>query len=369
MKRFSAALVLLFFAAVFAYANDGAFYARGNQLIPMVETSISCQKEILTIKRPNYQTIEVVVYYEFFNHGDAKTIDVGFEATSPVGDVNGTPINGQHPYIYDFTVNMNDKNLPYQVTVVSDSVYYRNGIVQGKKVEDVMKNIENTNVVDFNYVYHFKGNFKKGLNIICHTYSFALSSSIDMRYNFEYVLSAANRWSNQRIDDFTLIIDMGNYEDFYLNNSFFHDTDEWLMNGIGKIEAVDAEDNKMFNQAASHFFLQRGNIVFHQREYTPYGELFLYTWNKQIPETFDYQVNKQIDVAINAVTYLKLGKDEISKKILKNLPFARRGYVFNTPELKNYFERQFWYMPNPSYQADVNRLTMEEQEWLKTLEK
>ena len=73
------------------YANDGAFYASGNQLIPISETEISVQKEVLKIKKLDNKYIQVSVYYEFFNPGNAKEIIVGFEAMSPNGDVDGAP--------------------------------------------------------------------------------------------------------------------------------------------------------------------------------------------------------------------------------------------------------------------------------------
>ncbi len=53
-------------SALFATANDGVFYASGNQLIPITETDISVKKEVLTLNRVG-DHIEVTVYYEFFN--------------------------------------------------------------------------------------------------------------------------------------------------------------------------------------------------------------------------------------------------------------------------------------------------------------
>jgi|GEM_PF-6710543 len=38
-------------SAVFAYANDGAFYAEGTHLIPITDTDIRVQKEVLTLNR------------------------------------------------------------------------------------------------------------------------------------------------------------------------------------------------------------------------------------------------------------------------------------------------------------------------------
>jgi hypothetical protein len=46
-------------------ANDGAFYAAGNHLIPIQETSITVKKEVLSMKKVDDKFIEVTVYYEF----------------------------------------------------------------------------------------------------------------------------------------------------------------------------------------------------------------------------------------------------------------------------------------------------------------
>ena len=44
-------LVFCCFTALFAHANDGVFYAEGNHLIPITETDIRVQKEVLTLNR------------------------------------------------------------------------------------------------------------------------------------------------------------------------------------------------------------------------------------------------------------------------------------------------------------------------------
>ena len=120
-----------------ARANDGSFFAKGNQLIPITETSISVKKEMLTLKKIRNQFIEVTVYYEFFNPGEEKNLTVGFEAFSPGGDVNGTPKNGQHPYMRDFTVELNNKILTYNIAYVYDSTYVKNGIIKGKSLTEL----------------------------------------------------------------------------------------------------------------------------------------------------------------------------------------------------------------------------------------
>lgn len=52
------------------------------------------------------------------------------------------------------------------------------------------------------------------------------------------------------------------------------------------------------------------------------------------------------------------------RRIAKNLPFAHRGYIFNSKELQDYFESTTWYIPNPDYKADVATLNENEQNWV-----
>ena len=77
------ALLLTLLTTHHLHANDGAYYASGNHLIPISETDIAVKKEILTLKKIRNQYIEVTVYYEFFNPKAEKTITVGFEAFAP----------------------------------------------------------------------------------------------------------------------------------------------------------------------------------------------------------------------------------------------------------------------------------------------
>src|SRR5262249_28753660 len=148
------------------------------------------------------------VHYELYNPGEAKDILVGFEAASPEGDVDGHPVNGMHPYMSDFTVQMNSELLPYKVAIVSDSVYYKNGKFSEDK-KSYLKDDFEEQAPDFFYVYHFKAKFKKGLNVIKHSYILDLSTSVIDLFSLSYVLTTAKRWANRKIDDFTLEIDFG----------------------------------------------------------------------------------------------------------------------------------------------------------------
>lgn len=108
-------------ATLSTLANDGAFRVNGNQLIPMYETDISVQKEILTIRRISPTQAQITVSYEFFNPKQEKSVEVGFEAFSPSGDVDHSPDESGQPFISHFTVNLNGVTIPWKVVIVKDS--------------------------------------------------------------------------------------------------------------------------------------------------------------------------------------------------------------------------------------------------------
>lgn len=339
-------------------ANDGAFYASGNHLIPIAESQISLTKEILTLKRVNRKYIEVTVYYELFNSGDEKKLTVGFEAFSPKGDVDGAPNKGQHPYMRDFTVELNQNILRYNVAYVEDSSYYKNGKVKSLDLNTFDGETEG-NYVDFYYVYHFDASFKKGLNIIKHTYNYDLSGGIEYDYNFEYVLTTAKRWANNQIDDFTLIIDCGPFESFAITKGFFKNANEWLIHGIGKVQDFKGVPNTLNGADALKFHMQKGTLFFQKKNFKIDGDLFLYSENYFNLASFDY-----IPFSIAQTRNIEEPKNDFQRKILRNLPFARRGYVFQNQELSNFFNKMDWYIPNPNYVADVAFLTEEEKKWI-----
>ncbi|SFS48682.1 YARHG domain-containing protein [Sphingobacterium wenxiniae] len=347
------------------FANDGAFFARGNQLIPINETEISVQKEILRITKIDNRYIEVSVYYEFFNPAEEKEIIVGFEAMSPSGDVDGAPINGQHPYMHDFTVRMNDLPLDYKVALISDSLYNHNGNIKTIDWEH-FDGHKAGNYVDFFYVYHFNTKFKKGKNTINHTYRFDVSGGIAYNYYFEYVLTAANRWANRQIDDFTLEIDMGHFEEFYLNKSFFNNINDWKIQGKGKICEIAGSPDSPINTDAMHCYVQHGKIVFTKKKFRPKGELFLQSFSPYMGVSEIDGVDFYLPFSIYLQEQAFYGDNTTpeAKKILRNLPFARRGYVFQDPQLHHFYSDFGWYIPNPKYVAVVKDLTVEEQQWL-----
>ena len=46
-----------------------------------------------------------------------------------------------------------------------------------------------------------------------------------------------------------------------------------------------------------------------------------------------------------------------------HIPYAARGHVFKDPELKEFFESCFWYMPDPNYKDDTSDFTASDWEY------
>jgi hypothetical protein len=346
-------------------ANDGAFYARGNQLIPINDKDISLTKEILTINRLNSRQVIINVYYELMNSAGSKDVIVGFEAASPSGDVNGIPIDGEHPYMYHFTAQINDQILPYKVAIVKDSTYYKNG-----KFDEVSKTLiskENENEVSFFYVYYFKAHFIKGKNIVRHSYILNISNGIAYLSQVYYVLTTAKRWANKKIDDFTLEVNMGDFSDLKICNNFFDSYKDWTIVGIGKsMPAKEAVEGK----TSSQFYLQQGSLYFHKNNFIPNGNIEILTVNQSanIAEN-EATLNFKLPFSDKNTIVTDEVKNPVAVKILRNLPYARRGYVFQSADLKAYYEKQDWYNPNPGYIPSTIDFTKEEKEFLKGLDK
>ena len=381
MKKLSI-ICLLLLLIVGAKANDGVYYADGNQLIPITETDISVKKEVLTINRVG-DHLEVTVYYEFFNPSKPKDLLVGFEAAPPYDGSNDmADFFPNHPNFRNFTVTLNGDWLDYEVAhVMYDETedykmqgYYKNGRFSELTFEECAKAFGEYEGMSypFYYVYHFNAHFREGLNIVQHTYDFDISSSVAEEYRFNYILTAANRWANHQIDDFTLNIDMGEIESFDIDPSFYDDVDEWTFKGAGRVTST-YNDKKLFR---SMFHVQKGSISFHKDNFHPEGELYIskpfYAMNT-LWSYDDLTAENVMKVVSEAMGHLDplarydvevLLNDE-QRRIMKNLPYAYRGHVFKDKGLQQFFESTDWYVPNPDYVDKWEDFSPEERGWIR----
>ncbi len=234
------ACALVACATLTASANDGVYFTSGNFLVPTQETDISVDKEILTITIGKDQYARVDVYYELTNHGSTKTVTMAFEAAAPYNAGAALNLKGTHPYIHDFTVNMNGGRLDYDNAVVA--ARYRDGkpdpsftpLDLGKwrdatnapdtvdlPADNVLYNASLDSLVNYAYAYFFKATFQPGRNIVHHTYRYRMSYNVGQRFTIPYWLTPATRWANHQIDDFTLRITADEPTAFCLADSVF----------------------------------------------------------------------------------------------------------------------------------------------------
>ena len=239
MKRLFFSL-LLFTLVDALLANDGVYYASGTFLVPMKETDISVQKEVLEITLCKDSFAYVTVDYTFYNHTEAKTVTMAFEAEAPYNA--GAPFSreGIHPFIKDFTVLFNGQALQHRNAVVA--THYNEGewdidqtpidLSQWKglgEVPDSLLPMDNILVnpempvsfCSFAYAYYFDAPFRQGENHVRHTYCYKMSWGVGSDFEVPYSLAPASRWANGRVDDFTLRIKAEDTRDIVLPDTLF----------------------------------------------------------------------------------------------------------------------------------------------------
>lgn len=253
MKRTSLKTLILAFAAICAFpcsgmANDGLFYTSGNQLVPLNESQISVSKEVLTIRLNANGTATVDVQYDFLNpEKEERCVTVGFVADAPQNFTGQQLQETEHPFIKDFTVEMNDTALSFRhATVANDSTFVNKlefkplDLSLYEEDESGSGNyltLQDTHLgTSISYVYYFQATFKPGLNHVHHRYTYTMAQNIYTHYQLDYKLSPALRWANHQIDDFTLRIESdGSPLHFFLNAASMKGADApAIINAAGK---------------------------------------------------------------------------------------------------------------------------------------
>lgn len=317
-----------------AYANDGVFYAQGNHLIPVKETVVVLQKEVLKLKRiGDYMAVDV--YFEFFNPGPEKTEIVGFVTPPADGDVDEE--TAQHPQIREFSAIVNDQLLPFKVARMEDTGFQFMGDEQPQ---------------GFDFVYYFDVKFKTGLNIIRHRYQFRGGSSVEMDFTFDYRLTTGNMWANGEIGDFTLEIDMGPRALFTLPWSFVTSDApaKWKVLGTGKL---GKEADITFETYFRSVYLHSGAVQLKAMHFHPDRDLGIcgfhvhnqaYVWGR--PDLAE-EVNEWISCVLFAGGDGECLKDmtETQLRIMRNFLYARHGLPFRSADLTKYFSQFIWYDP------------------------
>ena len=371
--------VLVLLMAVWALANDGVYYVNGNHLVPVQESDIAVTKEVLTIDIGDDGYAHVDVYYELTNRGKAKTVDMGFEASMPYNSGDTFNKKGRHPYIKGFSATMNGEKLTYRTGVVRASEEKPTNFKtidtnKWKPVDLEEWDMGNTVLTDgkghrasIAYAYFFKANFKAGKNTVHHTYRYKMSYGVYRAFEIPYWLTPAMRWANKQIDDFTLRISATNTaKHFFVPNELFSSSPFKVVKGKGKVRKVKIEDYGTVTEVT----LRDGMVEWHSKNFRPERDMIIKSADQMIgtDKTRDmgyfYDRGGYIPWCIVnfAEFYGREPKNEAEERTLKlrimrNLPYADRGYVFSDQQLQKYFGSKWWYMPDPEWKMSTDRFT------------
>ena len=363
MKK-SSILALSFIICLLSFsparANDGVYYMNGNQLVPLTETDITIAKEVLTISIGDDGYARVDVQYEFMNNGKAKEVQMGFEANAPYNDATA-PLNkeGQHPYIHDFTVTMNGQRLHYTNAVVAFSYdgtdFQPLDLNKWKPDHNLdcheLKEEGTDSITPFSYAYLFKAHFEKGLNTVHHTYRYMMSFGIGRTFEIPYWLKPAMRWANHQIDDFTLRIKAENTaKHFCLDDSLFQSAPFRVTQGTGKVRYVMRYGDTKTVEVS----LRNGTVEWHGRNFVPACNINISSADVLYEFSSDGMKLGTFYDRSEHFTLMFVDPKTVNKRILRNLPYAHRGYVFKSKELQKYFRQLWWYMPDPQWQPSTD---------------
>ena len=364
--------ILLAAASSGALANDGTYYTQGNQLVPLQETDISVRREVLTISLGDDGYARVDVRYEFWNPSKTvKRVMMGFEAEPPYNDDYTFHPDGAHPNIKFFTVEMNGHRLEYRhIACYRDSLplvpidttkrYYvwdDNTLHESHEGKENYPSNDEVNIV-FAYIYTFEAEFQPGLNTVHHTYTYRVSTAAGIPWLLEYKLSPASRWAGGKIDDFTLVVRTDSTaKHFTVLKNALPGAEFALLEGSGKMR-----HNKLASDPCYEISMRNGAIQWHIKDFRPKNELFVACIDVYSEIDGPYRLGYSYDRWSTVHLWEEPDETESTdeafrKRIMRNLPYAHRGYVFRDPKLKAYFESLWWYMPDPEYKASDTDFT------------
>lgn len=341
MKQWLTTCFLLL--ALVSSANDGVFYARGNTLVPLKENSIRLKKEILNLTRKD-EWMQVDIYFEFFNPGSDRELLVGFVTPPADGDVSTE--EARHPFIKEFMVMSGEQILPFKIARMEETGFK----VSSKLAEG------------YDFVYYFTVKFKKGLNIIRHSYQYKGGGSVEARKDFDYRLTTGTTWANHAIDDFELNIDMGDHNYFSLPAAFGIQRANWEVVGIGRISQTKfgipfINEGKPSMKMA---YLRKGKLQFRCTAFKPTEDLSITEWQlhneinlwcepgvkNDFSELMELFWGDAVDSTLRQMPDARL-------RLYRNLNYARHGYDFKDETLKKAFMKYIWYLPDPSVKTEA----------------
>ncbi|MBI5372527.1 MAG: YARHG domain-containing protein [Sphingobacteriales bacterium] len=324
-------------------ANDGVFYAMGNTLIPLKETTVQLKKEVLSLERRG-DWMQVDIYFEFFNPGPEKELTVGFVTPPAMGDFPEEEVG--HPQIKDFLVMAGNQILPFKIAQMKET---------GFKVSGKLANGQD-------FVYHFTVRFAKGITIIRHSYLYRGGATVDTKNDFFYRLTTGTSWANGAIGDFELNISMGDDGYFGVPAGFGETPVNWTIVGIGQISPVlvhNPYDEEGGGSRLRMTLIRKGKLQLRQTQFRPQKDLALTIFqphseaglwcDKKGTNDFANYPELLWGDSVEAVVHALSGQQ---LRLYRNLNVARAGYAFKDESLRKAFSKYNWYLPDPAIKPE-----------------
>lgn len=327
--------LLTFTLTLSVFSQDVTSY--GGTIYPTKKTKISIEKKNLSFTiRDKIAFVDAL--YEF-NNPETKAQKLIFEYRVPA---QFTIYESENLcQIKDFTLVQNEKIIPYKLKATLDE--------QKEFIDPNDPKIQDSGYGEF--VFLFEMTFNPGKNIIQHSFNFQSSGDADIAESYYYSINNGENWGNGTIKELIMTIDMGPNEYFFLENIFEKSTDFSVI-GTGKISEKEIE-----------YF--GGNPVKFIR--TLSGKIHVKTTNFQSTDRLHFGKMHPYLFTSNIGDFEGIDYTKSELRILRNTIYAQYGYVFNSADLKKYFNQLDWYMPNPTIKMEDIKLTKKEQVFLAEL--
>ena len=218
MKKIKVFLLFLF-CLMFAVglnllANDWEFGSQGGHIVPMNMSDIAIKSEKLYFKlekgeRKDVLGHEMLATVKFvFDSPEAGERYIGF--ITPEGGSEGWDKTN---HFKNFRTVVNGKDVDtvsYRLTdLIPKDVKQLEEVKKYFKEYDEEKAKREDDYYKKSFVYYFKANFKKGENVIEHSYRYDGSEGAGY-IDFNYVWTTISKWKNQKVDNFEVIVEPGN---------------------------------------------------------------------------------------------------------------------------------------------------------------
>lgn len=278
---------------VASLADDTFMGSVGGNVFPAKSNSIQMVKEEVYIKLYK-DSCKVSCKFWFHNFGENEYVKVGF------------PDNLETP--------------AYVTTPIRDFTTKTNGIhIKVRKAEQIVKQYEDGSKIKKSW-YTWNMNFPgKAITIIENSYVGSWGGTYYSRF-FTYEIGTGRTWFNS-IGEGRVIFD--------------------------------------HSQLASSYFVIKSRKLSPNITATQHGDSLIYTFQNYTPtenEMLRIEILCYWDFIVPPKIFkIRLKQLQITKetaRLMRNEIFARYGYRFNDPKLKEYFESKHWYIPNPEFSFD-----------------